>query len=155
MIVIAIIGIIAGFAAPRVFNAFGVSIDETERKLTAVFQLARSNALTQHRNYIIQFDIDEGKCGFFPVPDKSGEEPELEKPYKFPEGITLKAVKIPNQPRMDKGKAEIKVTYQGIVENGLIYFETGKDKTYTFQVKPFSGKFKVFDRYIEVADGKE
>jgi prepilin-type N-terminal cleavage/methylation domain-containing protein len=156
MIVIAIIGIVLGYAAPRLFGAFTSSnIEKTERNMSTIIQLARSSALTQHKTYYVQFNIDDGIIGYYPMPDKSGEEPELEKKMELPEGVSIKGVKTPYQPKKEKGKADLKVTSDGVVEQGLIYVEGGINKTYTFMVKPFSGKFKVYDRYVEVAYGRE
>jgi prepilin-type N-terminal cleavage/methylation domain-containing protein len=156
MIVIAIIGIVLGYVTPRLFGALTSSnIEKTERNMSAIIQLARSSALTHHKTYYVQFNIDDGIVGYFPKPEKSGEEPELEKKMSMPDGVTIKGVKTPYQPKKDRGKAEIKVTPDGVVEQGLIYLEGGINKMYTFMIKPFSGKFKVYDRYVEVAYGRE
>jgi hypothetical protein len=39
------------------------------------------------------------------------------------------------------------------VEQGVIYLDSDSGKTYTLQVKPFSGNVKVFDHYVEVTYG--
>jgi prepilin-type N-terminal cleavage/methylation domain-containing protein len=156
MIVIAIIGIVLGYAAPRIVSSLTNSdIDEAQRMLENLYLSAKSYAITQHKPCYIQYDIDNKIVGFYPAPEKSGTEPELEKKIKLPETIEIRGVKNMNQPKKDKGKAEIKVNTDGIIEKSLVYIQGSHDKIYTLEVKSFSGKFKLHDSYIEMGYGKE
>jgi len=156
MIVMAILSIVLGYAAPRIITSLTNSdIDEAQRRLEALYLNTKAYAVNQHKPCYIQYDIDNKIVGFFPVPESSGEEPELEKKIELPDSIEVKGVKTMNQPKKDKGKAEIKVNTDGIIEKSLIYLEGSGDKTYTLEVKPFSGKFKLHDSYIEMGYGKE
>ena len=156
MIVIAIISIVLGYAAPRIISSLTNSdIDEAQRMLENLYLTAKSYAITQHKPCYIQYDIDNKIVGFYPVPETSGTEPEMERKIKLPDTIEIKGVKTMNQPKIDKGKAEIKMNTDGIIEKSLIYLQGSRDKIYTLEVKPFSGKFKLHDSYIEMSYGKE
>ncbi len=156
MIVIAIIGIVFGYAAPRIISSLTNSdIEEAQRRLEILYLNTKAYAVNQHKPCYIQYDIDSKIVGFFPVPESSGEEPELEKKIELPDSIEIKGVKTMNQPKKDKGKAEIKVNADGIIEKSLVYLEGSGDKIYTLEVKPFSGKFRLHDTYIEMGYGKE
>jgi prepilin-type N-terminal cleavage/methylation domain-containing protein len=156
MIVIAIISIVLGYAAPRIISSLTNSdIDEAQRMLEILYLNTKSYAITQHKPCYIQYDIDNKIVGFYPVPEKSGTEPELEKKIKLPDSIEIKGIKNMNQPKKDRGRAEIKVNTDGIIEKSLVYLQGSHDKIYTLEVKPFSGKFKLHASYIEMGYGKE
>lgn len=156
MIVMAIISIILGYAAPRLINSLTNSdIDEAQRMLEVLYLNAKSYAVNQHKPCYIQYDMDSKTVGFYPVPESSGTEPELEKKVTLPSSIEVKGVKALNQPKKDKGKAELKVNTDGIIEKSLVYLLGSGDETYTLEVKPFSGKFKRYSGYVEKNYGKE
>jgi prepilin-type N-terminal cleavage/methylation domain-containing protein len=156
MIVMAIISIVLGYAAPRIITSLTNSdIDVAQRMLEGLYLNTKSFAVNQHKPCYIQYDIDNKTVGFYPVPESSGKEPELEKKIKLPGSIEIKGVKTMNQPKKEQGKADIKVNTDGIIEKSLIYLEGSGDKIYTLEVKPFSGKFKVHDSYIEMGYGKQ
>jgi hypothetical protein len=48
---------------------------------------------------------------------------------------------------------DLKITTEGVVEQGVIYLEGALGTIYTLVVKPFSGALKVYDHYVEVTYG--
>ena len=154
VIVIAFIGITVGFVAPRLFTELTTSgLERAARDLTTLIQYARSEAITQHKAYYVRFDFDGNLVGIYPKPEKSGETPELLKKVKLPEGVLLKGVKSPYQPKKEQGQIDLMITSDGIVEQGVIYLEGGPNKIYTLIIKPFSGNFRTYDHYVEITYG--
>ncbi len=151
MIVMAILGITLGYVGPRIYGGlFTSGMDKAARDITAMIQFARSNAITQHRDYLVRFDLDEARVGVYPRPETSGMMPEMLKERKLPEGVRFQSVKSPYQPTRQQGFFELKVTPDGIVEQGVIYLENYlSDNVHTLEVKPFSGYLKVEDHFVE------
>jgi prepilin-type N-terminal cleavage/methylation domain-containing protein len=151
MIVIAIIGITLGYIGPRVMSGvFSSDLDRAVRDITAMIQVARSSAITKHTTYFVRFDIDETKVAMYPMPETSGKEPEMDRERGLPEGVVLKGIKTPYQSGKDRGEMDLRVTTEGVVEQGVIQLEGPFGKQYTLVVKPFSGTLKVYDHYVEV-----
>jgi prepilin-type N-terminal cleavage/methylation domain-containing protein len=154
MVVIAIIGITMGYIGPRIFNSLlATSTDRAIRDIMTMIRFARSSAITQHKTYYIRFDLDHEKIAMYPKPESSGKEPEILKERELPEGIRFKGVKSPYQPSKDHGDVDLRITTEGIVEQGVIYLDDGTGKVYTLKIKPLSGNLKVYDHYVEVTYG--
>ena len=150
VIVVTIIAITVGYAAPRLFTGFTTSgLDQATRDLSAIVQYTQSQAVKRHKPYYVRFDFDEDLVGMYAKPEGSGLEPELEKKIKLPDGVSLQGVKSPYQPKKEQGRIEIAVTSEGIVEPAVIYLEGSQNKVYTLEIKPFSGKFRIYDHYVE------
>lgn len=151
LVVIVILGITTGYIGPRLFSGISTSsMDEAARDILTFIQYARSSAVTRHMPYYIRFDIDHSSIGLYPKPESSGEI-ELLKEKKLPRGVVLKSVKTPSRSGKIDGRADIMVTAEGVVEQGVIYLEGGIKSTHTLVIKPFSGKLKVYDRFVEVS----
>ena len=154
MIVIVIIGITLGYVGPRMFSGvFATNMDRAARDITAMIQLARSSAVTQHKTYFIRFDMDNEKISMYPMPESAGKEPEMLRERPMADGVALRSVKSPYQSEKDRGEVDLKVTAEGVVEQGVIYLEGALGRIYTLVIKPFSGTLKVYDRYVEVTYG--
>jgi len=124
-------------------------MDRAARDITAILQVARSSAITKHKTYLVRFNLDEAKVGYFARPETSGLIPENEAERELPEGIRIQSMKSPYQPTQQQGFFELRVTPDGIVEQGVIYLENALGKVYTLEVKPFSGYLKVDDHFVE------
>ena len=154
LVVIAIIGITMGYVGPRIFNSLlATSTDRAVRDIMTMIRFARSSAITQHKTYFIRFDLDNEKIAMYPKPESSGKEPEMLKEKELPEGIRFKGVKSPYQPSKDRGDVDLRITTEGIVEQGVIYLDDGAGNVYTLKIKPLSGNLKVYDHYVEVTYG--
>lgn len=154
MIVLAIIAITLGYIGPRVFSSLSTSnMDRAVRDITTIIQVARSSAVTQHKVYLVRFDIDNNKIALYPMPESSGKEPEMLKERKMPDGVTLKSIKSSYQPQKDQGEMDLRITTEGVVEQGVIYLDGPLGTTYTLVVKPFSGTLKFYDHFVEVTYG--
>lgn len=150
VIVIAIIGLSVGFIAPRLYMSISpAGMEAAQRQLGNLIQAARSDAITQHKQYFVRFDMDENLCGYYPRQESDGEIPELVAKYKLENGVRFLGVKIPGLPKKDTGTADLTITPDGIVEPAGIYLESNQEKTATLIIKPFSGRFKVYDHYVE------
>jgi prepilin-type N-terminal cleavage/methylation domain-containing protein len=154
MIVLVIIGITLGYIGPRIFNGLSSSnMDRAVRDITTMIQVARSSAVTQHKTFFIRIDIDNDKVALYPMPETSGQEPQMLKEKKMPDGVALKSIKSSYQPQKDQGQMDLRITTEGVVEQGVIYLEGALGKTYTLVVRPFSGTLKFYDHYVEVTFG--
>lgn len=154
VIVMAIIGITVGYIGPRLMSGLSTSgMDRATRDISTIVQYARSQAITKHRVYYVHLDLDEAVVGLYPRPETSGLMPELDRKAVMPEGVRIKSVKTPYQPTRQQGVMDLKVTPEGLVEQGIIYLEGARDKVYTLEVQPFSGRLKIHDHFVEKVYG--
>jgi len=154
VIVLVIIGISLGYVGPRLFTGFSSSnLDKASRDIMAVIQFARSTALTQHKTHYLHFDIDQSWVGVYPLPETSGIVPEMIIQRELPKGVSITGIKSPYQNEKEQGSMDLKVTPEGIVEQGVIYLEGSFGKIYTLMIKPFSGAVRVYDRLVGVTYG--
>jgi prepilin-type N-terminal cleavage/methylation domain-containing protein len=154
MIVLVIIGITLGYIGPRIFNGLSTSnMDRAVRDITTMVQVGRSSAITEHKTFFIRFDLDNDKIALYPMPETSGVVPQMLKERKMPDGVVLKNIKTPYQSEKDRGEMDLKITTEGVVEQGVIYLEGALGKTYTLVVKPFSGTLKFYDHLVEISYG--
>ncbi|MEA2101536.1 MAG: prepilin-type N-terminal cleavage/methylation domain-containing protein [Thermodesulfobacteriota bacterium] len=154
MIVMAIIAITFGYIGPNFFGGlFASSMDRAVRDISNTIQFARSSAITQHQEYRVHFDLDESIVGICLPQKVSGEQPEMLMERKLPQGVRIKGIKTCYQNAVHEGTMDFKVTGEGIVELGIIYLEGGMDRVYTLEIKPFSGRFRVYDHYVEKVFG--
>ncbi|HNY65740.1 MAG TPA: type II secretion system protein [Deltaproteobacteria bacterium] len=150
LVVIVILGITLGYVGPKLYTGFSTSsLDQAARDILTMVQYARSSAVTKHRPYYVRFDIEHAKFGLYPKPETSGEI-ELEKEKELPQGISFKGIKSPYQSEKRDGQADILVTPEGVVEQGVIYLDGGGGDIHTLVVKPFSGMLKTYDHFVEV-----
>jgi type II secretion system protein H len=155
LVVLVILGITLGYIGPRLYSGFSTSnLDRAVRDIQTMIQYTRSSAVTQHKPYYLRFDIEHRSFGMYPKPESSGEI-KLEKEKDLPSGVTYKGVKSPYQSEKLDGHADILVTPEGVVEQGVIYLDGGGGSVYTLAVKPFSGMLKTYDHYVEVINEKE
>ena len=154
MIVLVIIGITLGYIGPRIFNSLSTSnMDRAVRDITTMIQVGRSSAITQHKTFFIRFDLDNDKIALYPMPETSGVVPQMLKERKMPDGVVLKGIKSPYQSEKDNGEMDLKISTEGVVEQGVIYLDGALGSTYTLVVKPFSGTLKFYDHYVEISYG--
>ncbi|MBN1635933.1 MAG: type II secretion system protein [Deltaproteobacteria bacterium] len=154
VIVLVIISITLGYIGPSLFGGlFSSNMDRVTRDMGTMIQLARSWAITQHKTYLVHFDIDQSSIGIYLKPESSGVIPEMLKERTLPEGVIIKKIKTPYQIPKQEGELDLRITPEGLVEQGIIYLEAGYGKTYTLVIKPFSGNFRVYDHFVEISYG--
>lgn len=154
MIVLVIIAITLGYIGPRIFSGLSTSnMDRAVRDITTMIQVGRSSAITEHKTFFIRFDLDNAKIALYPMPVTTGVVPQMLKERKMPDGVVLKNIKTPYQSEKDRGEMDLKVTTEGVVEQGVIYLEGALGSIYTLVVKPFSGTLKFYDHFVEITYG--
>ena len=152
LIVLAIMGITLGYIGPRIYGGFTTSgMDKACRDITVVLQYARSLAVTNHQNYLVRFNLDEGRMSICAKPKSSGTVPVIVKQRSLPDGIRFESIKTPYHPTRQSGATDLTVTTEGLVEQGAIYIENTAGSVFTLEIKPFSGELKVTDHFVEKA----
>ncbi len=154
IIILVIAGITLGYIGPRLYTGISSSsMDKAARDILMIIQFARSSAVTQHKPYYVRFDIDNASVALYPKPESSGVIPDMVKEKELPKGVVFKNIKSPYQSARQQGQVDILVTPEGVIEQGVIYLEGGFGKTYTMEIKPFSGNLRIYDHYVEVSYG--
>jgi type II secretion system protein H len=155
LVVIVILGITLGYIGPRLYSGLSTSsLDKAARDILTMIQYTRSSAVTRHKPFYVRFDIEHQSFGMYEKPETSGEI-KLEKEKDLPGGVTFKGIKSPYQNEKLDGHADILVTPEGVVEQGVIYLDGGRGIVHTLVVKPFSGLLRTYDHYVEVFHDKE
>ncbi len=154
MIVIVIIGITLGYVGPRIYGGLSSSgMERASRDISAMLQLARSWAITQHRVYLVRFDLERNQVAVYERPETSGVLPDPLKERRLPEGVRIRSIRSAYQPSVQEGSLDLRITAEGVVEQGLIYLEDGHDRIYTLEIKPFTGTLRVYDSLVEKVYG--
>ncbi len=168
MIVVAIIGIMAGIILPRMTKQKPSSkwthiLDE----LNSAVYFARQQAISNQQNFrlailalrnedhkvVVEMEVDD--------PEKKGQtkfiraESEYFDPeYVLPEIVKIHAVYQGKTEILEenKGKAYCYVIPDGLVQELLIHIRrlyAGKESKMTFKVEPFFGRFTLHDGYVK------
>lgn len=129
LVVLVILGITLGYVGPRLYTGLTSShLDRASRDILTMVQYTRSSAVTKHKPYYVRFDIEHKSFGMYEKPESSGEI-KLEKEKDLPDGVTFKGIKSPYQNEKLDGFADILVTPEGVVEQGVIYLDGGEGRS--------------------------
>jgi prepilin-type N-terminal cleavage/methylation domain-containing protein len=153
IVVMALIGIVFFFAAPRFEGSF--LFDETKqsaRWLITKLQSLREEALRTRRQHILVFDFDTRKV-WYATEAMGLEEIDLamRRAQPIPGGAHVIGVEFPPETRIAAGRAEILFYADGHSDKALIHLQYG-DAYSSFLLEPFLSQVKMFDYLVGFND---
>jgi len=159
MIVIVIMGMIAGIAIPQMNNMFKVNLKSSLRKLSGAILFCFNQSVIKQSSLRLNFDLDTGEywLTYLVVRGSTGEFMEVPNDIfnreKLPPGVFFKDVLTPhNIEKQTEGEEFISFFPTGFVERSVIHVTTQSGEIYTLVIKPLTGKTVIYDREVDFVD---
>lgn len=164
MVVLVIVGLVAGLGMPRLFNSMGgVKLKTSARKTVSILKYARDTAFYKKQLTKVVVDLDRGKLAVLvfqeAVPDAEEEaaadpdgEPLLYHPKKmewvedkellFPEGVSVKECVKDDDPAYS-GKFELLFSPVGNSSGGEIHLMNTREREFTIAIDFITGSAQI------------
>jgi len=161
-VVLFLIGLLFFTAMPNLGNfLFQTDLKSTARSLKASVHYLRSKSITSHRNTAIHFDLDKrAYWGTFEDTPPGGESlhgdaSTLIPLKKFPENIRIIDISNINKPKKTFGHFRSIFNPKGVFEETVIHLSDSNDKIMTIIINAYTGRFVLYDEYVDVEYGEE
>jgi type II secretory pathway pseudopilin PulG len=153
-VVIFLIGLTLVLTVPRF--RYAMLTDELKanvRKMVGKIRELRTEAIREQKTYKLCFDLESNRF-WIESTDMTDEERALayEKAFWLPGGVRILDVWFKARGKKVEGKAEIYLTKKGYIEPSAIHLGAEDGREFTIVLRPFLGKVKVFDKYVEFLD---
>lgn len=152
MVIIALIGVILGVAAPVTRDALTInSLKKASRQLIGLERKLRVEAVRDQIEYVLLLDIAGASYWVITsdmTPEKQAEVKANAK--KFPKGIAFLDIINRKNEKITEGVVRIKFGKNGIAPPLIIHLAED-DERMTLVVNPFLGVTAVYDRYVVIA----
>lgn len=150
-LVIFLIGLFFSLATPRLRDALLTdSLKSTSRKIVGMIKEIRNDAIRDHKDYRIHFDLESDKF-WVDTPSMSEEEQDMarKKAFSLPEGVRITDIWSKEKGKQVSGTAGIFVDRRGYLQHSVIHMEAQDGRQFTLELNPFMGKVKILDTYVE------
>ena len=158
-VVLFIVALFSALLTIRVEGVFtGGDLRLASRIIIGEITLLRGIAAYTHKEQELGFNIDENHFyTFHPVAEEdengsewsSGEKEAQKKIIGLPDGVRLEDVVILPMGKFQEGEARIRFYANGSVDRSLIHLRNEKDKAYTLEISPSTGRVVIHDKYID------
>ena len=150
-VVIFLIGLTLVLTVPRFRDAMLTDdLKATVRKMVGEIRDLRSNVVWEQKDYSLCFDLGSNRY-WRESEDMTDEERALvyEKGFQLPGGVQIIDVWSGEMGKKVDGKAEIRFTKKGYIEQSVIHLGAEDGRKFTLVLSPFMGKVKVYEKYVE------
>ncbi|RMF80518.1 MAG: prepilin-type N-terminal cleavage/methylation domain-containing protein [Nitrospirae bacterium] len=155
MVVVVILGLMAGILAPRVVRPlFASDVRLATRRVAALVALVRDRAVRTHRVYRLHYDPDHEtlKVTYLaPSGEDKDDDGSLTGKQRLPGGVDLVDVITQFQGRRPEGsERNLFTTFlpNGYVERTLIHVRAGEER-FTWIVEPLTGQVRRVEGFVE------
>lgn len=152
VVVIAIIGIVAGVLAPRLPDVTSSRLKSTSRKLSGVITYTYDRAAAMGLVFRLTFDLDKNLYYLSWLNrENQFEKTELSfvKETQLPETMKISGLVTATKGKVKKGKGFIHFFPGGYVERSLIYIKDEADNEMTLIVHPLTGRVLIKEGHVE------
>lgn len=160
-VVIFLIGLLFFTAMPKLGNfLFQTDLKSVARSLKAGVYFLRSKSIVTHKNIVLFFDLDKG-IYWGSYEDQSRESgtsmglPHLFPPQRLPEGIKLLDASNINTSKKRSGLFSSTFNSKGVIEETVLHFMDRNEKVFTIIINAYTGRFLLYDEYVDVEYGEE
>jgi len=159
-VVLFIIGLVFSLSLPKLGNfLFQSDLKDVTRSLKAAVHLLRSKSITMHRPTVLHIDLDRNLFwGTFTERELLGQRgqgnPPLIPAKQLPQGIRFMDASNINTPKKNSGLVSSVFTAKGTLEETVIHLVDVNKKVMTIIVNAYTGRFSIFDEYVEVEYGR-
>ncbi|MBW2644847.1 MAG: prepilin-type N-terminal cleavage/methylation domain-containing protein [Deltaproteobacteria bacterium] len=146
--VVVLIGLFLTISVPKLRETlFSSNLKSAVRRLTGTIEQLRSDAVREHQELRLNFDLDSES---YWVTSSNMNDKEIEDVtrIRLPSGVDLIDIVSPSGKVM-VGSAKIRFSPRGYVEEALIHLGDRSDNVYTLFLPSFLPKVKIENQYIE------
>jgi prepilin-type N-terminal cleavage/methylation domain-containing protein len=160
-IVVFLIGTLFFISMPKLGNfLFRTDLKDTVRSLKAAVNMLRTKSISTHRPTTLHLDLDQNLYwGAYTLQNDKEENPELKRvlvlPKKLPEGIRFLDAANINTPKRSLGLLSSTFNSKGALEETIIHLTDKNQNVVTVVVNAYTGRFLVFDEYVDVEYGEK
>ena len=160
-VAIFLIGLLFFTAMPKLGNfLFQTDLKSVARTLKAGVYFLRSKSIVTHKNIVLFFDLDKGiYWGAYEdqrqESETSTDHTHLFPPQRLPEGIKLLDASNINTSKMKSGLFRSTFNSKGVIEETVLHFMDRNEKVLTIIINAYTGRFLLYDEYIDVEYGEE
>jgi general secretion pathway protein H len=161
LVVLVLMGIVAGIAIPRFKNLFEVELKSSMRRLAGTIKFCFNDAIIKQATIRLNFDISSGTYTYSMLvtdPDsRIGEFVDMPSPFteteQLPQGVYFKDILTPRSiQKMEDGETYIMFYPTGYAEKAVIHLADAHGRVYTMLVRPLTGGVKIFEGYVDFAE---
>ncbi|MFC1838697.1 Tfp pilus assembly protein FimT/FimU [Thermodesulfobacteriota bacterium] len=150
-IVILLMGFLLSVTVPAIRENFLTDdLKAATRKLTATINFIKNRSVSNYEDHILVINIEKGKYWY---EAEHMNEKELEEARKravnIPDGIRIEDIHIKDSGKIFTGEAAIRFTKKGYNRLTLIHIGSNKDDKFSFLIRPFLGKVKILEDYVD------
>ena len=162
-VVMFLIGLLFFTAMPKLGNfLFQTDLKSVARSLKATVHLLRSKSIVTHKNTVLHFDLDKGL--YWGTYENQSKESEISidtpdtspliSPKKLPEGIKFLDVSNINSPKKKFGLFSSIFNPKGVLEETVLHLIDSNDRVLTIIINAYTGRFLLYDEYVDVEYGE-
>jgi prepilin-type N-terminal cleavage/methylation domain-containing protein len=166
IVVMSLIGIMLGFAAPQLKTAlFQDGTKKASRWFMITIPAIKSKAVREQKVMALGISIDQDKVWVVdpqptpqPFEGDEGEEEKMEVPepaapvktkeFELPADIHILDVQFPDQDPISVGETEIYFYHKGYSDHAIIHLENSDGDRYSFMIEPFLPNVRRIDNYV-------
>lgn len=156
-----LIGLLFFTAMPQLDNfVFHSDLKSVTRSLKAAVHVLRSKSIVTHKKTVLHFDLDKGVY-WGTIEKGSGDSLDgpstlpVFTPRKLPEGIKFLDATNINSPKKTFGLLRSSFNPKGVVEETVLHLADQHDKVLTIIINAYTGRFLIYDEYVDVEYGNE
>ena len=161
MVVIVLMGVVAGLAFPRFKSLFEVDLKSSMRRLAGGIKFCFNEAVIRQATIRLNFDLDSGTYRhsvLLTTPDTTVGEfidvpSAIQKAEILPRGVRFLDILTPRSPeKIAEGDTYVLFYSTGFAEKAVIHIGDERGRVYTLLVKPLTGGVKIFEGYVDFAE---
>jgi general secretion pathway protein H len=151
IVVMALIGVILGVAAPKIRDVLANDpLKGTARKMIGLVYDARNESIRTHAAHALHMDMETNRF-WIDTEMMSDEERELarkEGPV-LPDTVRIQDVWLENKGKKSAGETRILFSEEGYVQPAAIHLTCKDGRKWTLTLSPFIGQVKIFEKYVD------
>lgn len=148
LVVVAIIGILAGILVPRLPDVTASRLKSTARRLAGVITYLYERSAATQLVYRLTLDIDSNEFYVSLLnKDNQFEETTLDfaRRARLPDNVRVESADIPAQGVVWAGRAQIHFFPGGFTEQARVYLKDASGNELTLEVSPLTGRVKILE----------
>ena len=153
-LVIFLIGLTLALTAPKFASSFlSDNLKRTVRRLVGDVRSLRNDAVREHKVYRLHLDLASNRVWWDSADmtdERLGEA--RDQALELPPGVRIMDVWRRNAGKETSGEATIHFSTKGYIEPSAIHLEADDGRRITLILRPFLGRVKVVDKYVEFAE---
>ncbi len=151
VIVVSVLALFIGLAVPRLPDIAGTRIHQNARKVSNIFRLARSRAVSLRRYYRVEMDLEANNISVsYFGPEGTYIQDDEVRLVSLRDGIIADVVNL-SEGKVQEGTGVVRISPRGFIEPALVHIKDDKERFLTVVPSPVSGRVLIHDGYTELS----